>query len=313
LQPKLLNLNQLLNGMEAMLRRLIGEDIELCFAASREIGQVSADPGQIEQVVMNLAVNARDAMPRGGTLTIETCNVELDVRHISTRTGMQPGKYVALSVGDNGSGMDAETRAHLFEPFFTTKAQGQGTGLGMTTVFNIVKQSGGGMEVYSEPGKGTSVKVYLPRIDQPAATETEAPVAKAARGSETILLVEDEEQVRKLVRDTLRREGYQVLDAPSAAEARRIAGAHHGPIHLLIADIVMPKEGGRELAASLASRRPTMKVLFMSGYTDQAAVDEALVRGGSAFIQKPFTPSSLAGKVREILGTNGETSRRAGR
>jgi PAS domain S-box-containing protein len=313
LQPKLLNLNQLLNGMEAMLRRLIGEDIELCFAPGREIGQVNADPGQIEQVVMNLAVNARDAMPRGGTLTVETCNAELDARHIPAHNGMQPGKYVALSVGDNGSGMDAETRAHLFEPFFTTKAQGQGTGLGMTTVFNIVKQSGGGMEVHSEPGNGTSVKVYLPRIDQPAATETEAPVAKAARGSETILLVEDEEQVRNLVRDTLRREGYRVLDAPGAAEARRIAGAYQGPIHLLVADVVMPKEGGRELAASLAPRRPTMKVLFMSGYTDQATVDEGLLRGGSAFIQKPFTPSALAGKVREILGTNGETSRRAGR
>jgi CheY-like chemotaxis protein len=209
--------------------------------------------------------------------------------------------------------MDAETLAHLFEPFFTTKAQGQGTGLGMTTVFSIVKQSGGGMQVYSEPGKGTSVKAYLPRIDQPAAAETEAPLAKAARGSETILLVEDEEQVRNLVRDTLRREGYKVLDAPSAAEARRIAGAHKGAIHLLIADVVMPREGGRELAASLAPRRRAMKVLFMSGYTDRAVVNSSLLSGESGFIQKPFTPAALSSKVRELLETNGETSHGAGR
>ena len=304
LQPKLLNLNQLLTGMEAMLRRLIGEDIELRFAPGRDIGQVNADPGQIEQVVMNLAVNARDAMPRGGILTIETTGVELDEPYHSTHIAIKPGKYVALAIGDNGSGMDTETLAHLFDPFFTTKAQGQGTGLGMTTVFGIVKQSGGGIEVSSEPGQGTSVKVYLPRIDQPAAVEIEAPVAKAARGSETILLVEDEHQVRNLVRDSLRREGYQVLDAPSAAEARRIAAAHKGPIHLLLADVVMPKEGGRELAASLVSRRPAMKVLFMSGYTDQAIE--------SGFIQKPFTPAALSSKVREILETNGETSQGAG-
>jgi len=295
LQPKPLNLNQLLTGMEPMLRRLIGEDIELCFAPALDIGQVNADPGQIEQVVMNLAVNARDAMPHGGVLTIETSDAQ-----VATNTG----NYIALIVSDNGSGMDAETRTHLFDPFFTTKARGQGTGLGMTTVLSIVKQSGGFLDVFSQPSEGTSVKVYLPRIDQPAAAETELPVAKAARGSETILLVEDEDQVRNLVRDTLRREGYKVLDAPSAAEARRLAAAHKGPVHLLIADVVMPKEGGRELAASLAARRPGMKVLFMSGYTDQA-ID-------SGFIQKPFTPAALSSKVREILETNGETSHGAG-
>jgi len=295
LQPKPLNLNQLLTGMEPMLRRLIGEDIELCFAPALDIGQVNADPGQIEQVVMNLAVNARDAMPHGGVLTIETSDAQV---------ATNPGNYIALIVSDNGSGMDAETRTHLFDPFFTTKARGQGTGLGMTTVLSIVKQSGGFLDVFSQPSEGTSVKVYLPRIDQPAAAETELPVAKAARGSETILLVEDEDQVRNLVRDTLRREGYKVLDAPSAAEARRLAAAHKGPVHLLIADVVMPKEGGRELAASLAARRPGMKVLFMSGYTDQA-ID-------SGFIQKPFTPAALSSKVREILETNGETSHGAG-
>ena len=300
LQPKLLNLNQLLSGMEPMLRRLIGEDIELRFAAGRDIGQVNADPGQIEQVVMNLVVNARDAMPRGGALTIETSEAKLPNR---------PGKYVALIVSDNGSGMDAETRAHLFEPFFTTKAQGQGTGLGMTTVSRIVKQNGGSIEVYSQPDQGTSVKVYLPRTEQPAASETVVPETKAARGSETILLVEDEEQVRNLIRDTLRRQGYQMMDAPSAAEARRMAGAFRGPIHLLIADVVMPKEGGRDLAASLAPQRPGMKVLFMSGYNDQDV--STLTTGETGFIQKPFTPAALATKVREILETNGETTRRA--
>jgi two-component system cell cycle sensor histidine kinase/response regulator CckA len=311
LQPKLLNLNQLLTGMEAMLRRLIGEDIELRFVPGREIGQVNGDPGQIEQVVMNLAVNARDAMPRGGALTIETRNVEFDKRSISTHIGMKPGKYVALLVGDNGSGMDAETRARLFEPFFTTKVQGQGTGLGMTTVFSIVKQSGGHMDVNSEPGQGTAVNVYLPRIDQPAAADTEAPLVKVAGGSETILLVEDEDQVRNLVRDTLRREGYKVLDAPSAAEARRIVGAYKGPIHLLLTDVVMPKEGGRELAAGLVARRPAMKVLLMSGYTDQASGNSPLA-SEPGFIQKPFTPAALSSKVREILEGNGETSHCAG-
>ena len=313
LQPKLLGLNQLLIGMEAMLRRLIGEDIELRFAPGREIGQVNADPGQIEQVVMNLAVNARDAMPRGGILAIETRNVELDENYTAAHPAMQPGPYVALVVSDNGTGMDAETRSHLFEPFFTTKVQGQGTGLGLTTVFGIVKQSGGGVDVSSEPNKGTTVKVYLPRIDQPAAAEMDAPVAPATRGSETILLVEDEEQVRNLVRHTLRREGYKVLDAPSAAEARRIAGAHKGPIHLMITDVVMPKEGGRDLAASLMHDRPALKVLFMSGYTDQAVVDGCLQSGKSGFIQKPFTPAALSSKVREILETNGETCHGAGR
>jgi two-component system cell cycle sensor histidine kinase/response regulator CckA len=304
LQPKLVDLNQLLIGMEAMLRRLIGEDIELRFAPNAEIGQIKADPGQIEQVVMNLAVNARDAMPRGGTLTIEARDVDLAAHESSTHSGIKPGKYVALVVGDNGSGMDAETRAHLFEPFFTTKAHGQGTGLGMTIVFGIVKQNGGSMEVDSEPGKGTSVTVYLPRIDQAAPAETEAPVSKPVRGSETILLVEDEEQVRNLVRDTLRREGYKVLDAPNASEARRMVASYKGPIHLLIADVVMPKEGGRELAASLAPRRPAMKVLFMSGYSDQAIE--------SPFIQKPFTPTVLSSKVREILEREGQSCRSTG-
>ncbi|MGO4881586.1 MAG: PAS domain S-box protein [Bryobacteraceae bacterium] len=308
-QPRLLDLNELLAGMEPMLRRLIGEDIELRFTPGRRIGQVSADPGQIEQVVMNLAVNARDAMPDGGMLTIETRNTDVDAYPPSGV--VPPGKYVALAVRDDGAGMSTETLAHLFEPFFTTKGKGHGTGLGMTIVFGIVKQSGGVIEVQSTIGLGTSINVYLPRLDQAALSETEAPQAHTARGSETILLVEDEEQVRNLVRDTLLREGYKVLDAASATEARRIATAHKAPIHLLITDVVMPKEGGRDLASSLTARRPNMKVLFMSGYTDQTVLNVRLQAHKSAFIQKPFTPASLSSKVREILGSDGETSHRA--
>ncbi len=251
LQPRIVNLNDLVGGLDTMLRRLIGEDVDLRFAPARELGQVNADPGQLEQVVMNLVVNARDAMPDGGVLSIETRNVDLDENYVCSHGTIKPGKYVVLVVSDNGVGMDADTRSRLFQPFFTTKAQGKGTGLGLTTVFGIVKQSDGCVEVYSEPGKGTSVKVYLPRVDQRAATETEAPLAKVMQGHETILLAEDEDLVRNLMRETLRRDGYKVLDAPSAAEARRIGAAYKGPIHLLITDVVMPKESGRHLAESL--------------------------------------------------------------
>ena len=312
MQPRVLSVNRLLGGMETMLRRLIGEDVELCYAPGSDIGHINADSGQIEQVVMNLVVNARDAMPRGGILTIETRNVELDEAYAQTHVPIRPGKYVALVVSDNGIGMDAETRARLFEPFFTTKGQGRGTGLGLTTVFGIVKQSGGGVEVYSDAGKGTSVKVYLPRIDEPAPAEAEAPRKRAVRGSETILLVEDEETVRVLVRDTLRREGYRVLEAANATEARRLCASYKRPIHLLITDVVMPKEGGRELAESLEASRPGLKVLFMSGYTEQAVVNNGLLTGELEFIQKPFTPAALSARVREVLEANGET-RRAGR
>ena len=310
-QTKAIDLNQLLAGMEGMLRRLIGEDIDLRLAPGRDLGHVRADPGQMEQVVMNLVVNARDAMPRGGLLTIETSHVELDESYVSTHGAMKPGRYVALVVSDNGTGMDAATLAHLFQPFFTTKGQGKGTGLGMTMVFSIVKQSGGGVEVFSEPGQGTSVKVYLPRIDQPKVIEPEAPPAKAVRASETILLVEDEDLVRNLVRHTLRSEGYRVLDAPNAEQARQISATYKRPIHLLIADVVMPKEGGRALAESLAPRRPKMKVLFMSGYTDQAVTASGLLSGECHFIQKPFTPAALSRKVRELLEGDGTSSHSA--
>jgi len=312
LQPKSLDLNQLLSGMDSMLRRLIGEDVELSVTPGRDLGRVNADAGQIEQVVMNLVVNARDAMPRGGVLIIETSNVEIDRSRPLTQGSIRAGKYVALLVSDNGSGIDAETRVRLFEPFFTTKGQ-RGTGLGLTTVLGIVRQSGGGVEVSSQPGQGTSIRIYLPRADHPVEENAESSAAQAGRGNETILLVEDEEQVRNLVRETLVREGYKVLDAPDASEARRIGSSYKKPIHLLIADVVLPRESGRDLADSLASRRPPMKVLFMSGYTDRAALESDLLGGGCAFIQKPFTPTALARKVREILETNGETSRRAGK
>ena len=308
LQTKAIDLNQLLAGLETMLRRLIGEDIDLRLAPGRDLGHVRADPGQMEQVVMNLVVNARDAMPHGGVLTIETSLVDLDETYVATHAGMKPGQYVALVVSDNGTGMDAATLERLFQPFFTTKGQGKGTGLGMTMVFSIVKQSGGGVEVYSEPGKGTSVKVYLPRIDQPKVVEPEAPPAKAVRASETILLVEDEDLVRNLVRHTLQSEGYTVLDAPNAERARRISATHKRPIHLMIADVVMPKEGGRALAESLAPQRPAMKVLFMSGYTDQAVVTSGLLSGECHFIQKPFTPAALSRKVRDVLEGDGRNS-----
>jgi hypothetical protein len=315
LQPKVLDLNALVASLAVMLRRLIGEDIDLRLVMGPELGRVNADPGQLEQVIMNLAVNARDAMPRGGVLTIETANVELDESYTGRHITIQPGPFVLLAVSDNGVGMDAETRKHLFEPFFTTKGQGRGTGLGLSTVFGIVKQSGGSIDVYSEPGRGTSVKVYLPRIDQPAVLESEHETAAGQGGWETILLVEDDEMVRHLVRETLEREGYRILDAGDGAEARRIVENHSGQIHLLITDIIMPRQGGRELAADLAPLRPEMKVLYMSGYTDQAVIHSGIVDGDTAFLQKPFMPVTLTRKVRELLerGDGGQVRPTTGR
>jgi PAS domain S-box-containing protein len=309
MQPKVLDLNQLLGGMESMLRRLIGEDIELRFVPAPEIGRVNADPGQLEQVVMNLVVNARDAMPRGGNITMETADVELDEAYTSTHLTLKPGRYVALTISDSGAGMDAETRAHLFEPFFTTKEQGKGTGLGLTTVFGIVKQSGGAVEIYSESGQGTTVKVYLPRIQEAASAEEPAAPARPAHGTETLLLVEDEDIVRNLVRDTLRQAGYRVLDAASPADARRICANYPGPIHLLVTDLVMPKESGRDLAESLIPQRPEMRVLFMSGYTGEAVIDKGLLNRDVAFLQKPFTPAALSSAVRAILEKDGKINR----
>jgi CheY-like chemotaxis protein len=250
---------------------------------------------------MNLVVNARDAMPKGGTLTIETANVELGEGYSSRHLAVRPGPYAQIAVSDNGGGMDEATLARLFEPFFTTKSAGRGTGLGLSTVFSIVKQSGGNLDVYSVPNRGTSVKVYLPRLDLPASVETEAARRHVASGSETVLLVEDDEMVRQLVRETLVRAGYKVLDTSDPLEARRLSESYRGQIHLLITDVVMPKVSGRELAEELHKRREGIKVLYMSGYTDNAVVNTGILHKEVAFLQKPFTPASLTEKVREVL------------
>jgi nitrogen-specific signal transduction histidine kinase/ActR/RegA family two-component response regulator len=301
MQPKVLDLNSLVTGLSAMLRRLIGEDIDLRLALREDLGRVSADPGQIEQVLMNLVVNARDAMPRGGSLTIETANVTLDENYAGRHIAVKPGPYVLLAVSDTGGGMDEATKNRLFEPFFTTKEPGKGTGLGLSTVFGIVKQSGGSVQVYSEMGTGSSVKVYLPRIDQKVPLEREGRRKPAPKGSETILLVEDDEMVRTLVRETLEREGYKLIDSADPVEAQRISENYRGRIDLLIADVVMPKLSGKELARNLTERRPDLKVLYMSGYTDSAIVNSGILQKEVAFLQKPFTPGVLSAKVREVI------------
>jgi two-component system, cell cycle sensor histidine kinase and response regulator CckA len=312
LQPKVLDLNLLVKTLGTMLRRLIGEHIDLRLVLSPDLSRVSASPGQLEQVLMNLVVNARDAMPEGGTLTIQTENANLKETPAGQPLAVKAGPHVVLSVSDTGHGMDAATRARLFEPFFTTKNAGKGTGLGLSTVFGIVKQSGGSLDVWSEPGKGTTMRIYLPAIDQPLATETEVVKRSGARGHETILVVEDDEMVRRLVRQTLEQEGYRLMDAPEPLEARRMADAFKGPIQLLITDVVMPNSSGRELAAHIIHRRPETKVLYMSGYADLAIVNRGADQGSIAFLQKPFTPATLTQQVREVLGSDNGKVRRAG-
>jgi hypothetical protein len=303
LQPQIIDLNTLVRQMEKMLRRLIGEDIELVTPLGPDLTQVKVDPASIEQVLVNLAVNARDAMPLGGRLTIETAMVDLDDAYAETHVTVIPGRYVMLAVSDTGQGMDAATRARIFEPFFTTKEQGKGIGLGLATVYGIVKQSGGYIWVYSEPGHGTVFKVYLPPSD--VAASALRPVEPASesekhRGWETVLLVEDEDAVRALAREVLRRQGYVVLEARHGLDALRVAERHQDPIHLLVTDVVMPHMSGRDLARRLAGARPNMKLLFISGYTDHAVVHRDLTPG-SAFLQKPFTPENFAQKVRSVL------------
>jgi len=302
LAPKVLELNAVVGNMDRMLRRLLGEDIELVTSLDPGAGAVNADPGQLEQVLLNLAVNARDAMPGGGRLSIETARLHLHEEHVERRHRLPPGDYACLVVTDTGVGMDDATQAHLFEPFFTTKEVGKGTGLGLATVYGIVKQSGGYIWVYSEPGRGTTVKVYLPRV--PAATE--APVAppppKAVRGGhETVLLVEDAAPVRTLARRSLEACGYRVLDAADGPSALELSARHPSGIDLLVTDVVMPGMSGRELAERLAPERPEMKVLYTSGYTDDAMVRQGVLNAGVAFLQKPFVPDMLARKVREVL------------
>jgi two-component system cell cycle sensor histidine kinase/response regulator CckA len=302
LEPAILNLNGLVTDMEKMLPRLIGEDIKLSLTLDPALGQVKADQGQVEQVLMNLAVNARDAMPGGGKLTIQTANVELDVAYTRQHPGSKPGRYIMLAVTDTGIGMDPETQAHIFEPFFTTKERDKGTGLGLSTVYGVVKQSGGYIAVDSEKGKGASFSVYLPRVEQTVeAPEASSPKPLSVRGSETILLVEDAEPLRKLAHMFLKDNGYQVLTAGDGEEALQVARRHAAPIQLLLTDVVMPGINGRVLAERLAPWQPGMKVLYMSGYTDSFIAGHGVLEPGTHLLHKPFTEEALARKVREVL------------
>src|SRR5436309_1073051 len=302
LQPKVVDLNALVLDMDKLLRRLIGEDVELATALDPTLGRVTADPGQLEQVIVNLAVNARDAMPQGGKLTLETRNIDLDSSYRLEHSLVKPGPYVQLTVSDSGIGMDEETQAHAFEPFFTTKPRGQGTGLGLAMVYGTVKQSGGFIWVYSEPGHGATFKIYLPRVDAPVEPATPpAPVERPPRGSETVLLAEDEPAVRAIAQQVLERQGYTVLAAPSGADALALAAQHGATIHLLLTDVVMPGMSGRDLADRLTAQRPGIRVLYISGYTDNAIVRHGMLEPGLAYLQKPFRPDALVRKVREVL------------
>ena len=302
LQPKALDLKATVAGTEKLLKRLIGEDIRLTTVLAPDLGVVKADPGQIEQIIINLAVNARDAMPSGGRLTIEAANVDMDEAYVRGHAPASPGRYVMLALSDTGIGMDEQTKARIFEPFFTTKEPGKGTGLGLATVYGIVKQSGGFIWVYSEPGHGTSFKVYLPRVAEPAEpAATATATAEPTGGTETVLVVEDAASVRMVTRQVLERVGYVVLEAPNGETALRLAAKHHGPIQLLLTDVVMPGLSGRQLAEQLAKLRPDMKVLYTSGYADHAIVHHGILDSGIAYLQKPFTPEALGRRVRQVL------------
>jgi signal transduction histidine kinase/CheY-like chemotaxis protein len=300
--PRVLDLNAVVSDMDKILRRLIGEDVELVYRLDPEVGRFKADAGQVEQVILNLAVNARDAMPKGGQITIATRNADVDEAHARHLHDVKPGGYVELVVTDTGVGMDSDTQAHIFEPFFTTKVQGKGTGLGLSTVYGIVRQSGGHIQVTSAPGHGTTFEIRFPRVDEAASVRhADASNADLPRGTETVLVVEDEDSVRELVRDMLQMVGYTVVEARHGGEALLLCERFDGPIHLMVTDVVMPQMSGRQLAERLAPLRPEMKVLFMSGHTDDAVIRHGVKNAIMTFIQKPFTPAAIARQVRAIL------------
>ncbi len=304
IEPKVLRLNDLIENLYKMLVRIVGEDIELLTSLGKEPGSVKVDPGQFEQVLVNLVVNARDAMPDGGKLMIETANVDLDESYCTYHPQARPGKFVLLAVSDTGSGMSDEVKEHIFEPFFTTKDQGRGTGLGLAMIFGLVQQAEGSIEVYSEVGHGTTFKIYLPRFAEQAEKLTrDEPALTLPAGNETVLLVEDEASVRQVALMILKELGYKVLSAPNGGEAFMLAEKHAGRIDLLMTDVVMPGMNGRDLAERLLGLHPEMKVLFTSGYTADVVVHHGVLEKNLNFIGKPYTPQSLARKMREVLDT----------
>jgi PAS domain S-box-containing protein len=300
--PRVLRLNELITDLVKLLRRLLGEDVTIATALTPDCGPVKADPGQLEQVIVNLSVNARDAMPNGGRLMLETKNVDLDGDYPTERVTIPAGRYVMLAVTDTGTGMDAKTKARIFEPFFTTKPVGKGTGLGLATVYGVVQQSGGYIWLYTEPGHGTSFKIYLPRVDAvETAAAADASLAGALDGSETVLVAEDEEAVRQIIEKALDAHGYRVLSARDGAEALERASVYAGQIDLLVTDVVMPDMNGRELSRRLVETRPNLRTLYLSGYTDDAILHRGVLQQGVAFLQKPFSLRMLARKVREVI------------
>jgi two-component system, cell cycle sensor histidine kinase and response regulator CckA len=301
ISPRTVDINQIVLDSERMLRRLLREDVELVSLCERGLSKVRVDPGQIDQVILNLAINARDAMPEGGKLTIETKNVELEESYTTEHFGSTPGPHVMLAISDTGVGMSHETQARIFEPFFTTKEVGKGTGLGLSTVFGIVKQCGGNIWVYSELGGGTTFRVYFPVFEGPDTVVPEAPEPATLKGSETVLLVEDQDDVRRVAQQILKRYGYHVIEARNAGEAWLSAERHPRTIHLLLTDVVMPQMSGRELAERLHRTRPSLKILYMSGYTENSVVQHGILDSGVAYLQKPFLPELLARRVREVL------------
>jgi two-component system cell cycle sensor histidine kinase/response regulator CckA len=303
LQPVVLDLNGLLLELQKMLQRLIGEDIELVMIPSSKPAHIQVDPTQFSQVLVNLAANARDAMPRGGRLVMEVDRVELDAGYVESHPEVIPGEHVRLTVSDSGIGMDEETRSHIFEPFFTTKERGKGTGLGLATVFGIINQSGGHIWVYSEPGQGTCFKIYIPQATTSEEPRKESATPSTIGGSETILVVEDQIEVSQFIQKTLAQQGYQVFAAANAEEALEKAEHHAGPIHLLLTDVVLPGINGRALADRILMMRPGIRVLYMSGYAENVVVHRGILDAGVQYLPKPFSPSLLNQKVREILGS----------